>query len=233
MNTTNNVKVKIAGREFSLRTDDSPEYLIKIAQRTDFELKRIMRDNPGFGIQNASVITALTAFDEAEKLNITLENIRSQIQSYVQDAAKARSAKERLSQKKTELEAEIDRLTKENKALQKQVEELKKEQSPFAGEQLILNDTISPAITVLAEEVQSDVAAQSDTVSSVSLEKASPEEAAPREDDPSVEKTGAESSAAADTADEDESEEDLADIMDPAEDRGIPAKKRNGKKKKR
>lgn len=177
MTTTNNIKVKIAGRDFRLRTDDPAEYVEKLAQKADFEVRRIMHDNPGFGIQNASVIVALNAYDEAEKLNETLNNIRSQIASYVNDAAKARSAKERLSKKNAELEAEIQRLTQENKQLTKQVEKLKTEVSPFSGEQLILGDTLSPSVTVYVGDDAAEKKEQHSEQASEQAQEKAPEKA--------------------------------------------------------
>ncbi len=208
MGNTNNVKVKIAGHDYNLRTDDSPEYLEKIAQRADFELRRIMHDNPGFGIQNASVITALMAYDEAEKTNLTVENMRSQMASYVNDAAKSRSAKERFFKKNVELEAENDRLSKENKQLRKRIEELEKQLSPFMGEQLSLADD--------EEETVRKEAAPAETVTE-------------EEKDVPPEKTG-EPEQEQKAAEEPETAEEIS----LEEDNGYPAaKRRNTKKKKR
>ena len=226
--TTNNVKVKIAGHDYYLRTDDSPEYLQKIAERADFELRRIMKDNPGFGIQNASVITALTAYDEAEKTNITLENIRQQIANYVADAAKARSAKERLSKHIAEIEKENADLKAENKRLLKQIEELKGQVSPFAGEQLRLGDTSKEP----AESAQKAEPLKEDAPEKAPTEEQKAEEPAEEKKETVVDlkkpSDNTPSEAPDPETDEDENPEDETE-----DGSGYPAAKRRNNKKKR
>ena len=148
MNTINSVKVSIAGREYNLRTDDTPEYLRETAEKLDSEIKGILKDKPSFGIQNAAVITALMATDESRKANEAIDNIRGQIKTYVADAAKARAAKDKLQDRIKALEATIELLERAVKKLEKENAELKKTQSPFSGEQLVLENTLAPAVTV-------------------------------------------------------------------------------------
>ena len=139
MNSINSVRVSIAGRDYNLRTDDTPEYLMETASRLDAEIKRIIKDKPNFGVQNAAVISALMAFDESRKANEAIDNIRGQIKTYVADAAKARAAKDKLQDRIKALEATVDILEKAVRKLEKENAELKKNQSPFAGEQLVLD----------------------------------------------------------------------------------------------
>ncbi|MBQ5311570.1 MAG: cell division protein ZapA [Oscillospiraceae bacterium] len=143
MNSINSVRVSIAGRDYNLRTDDAPEYLMETALRLDTEIKSLLRDKPSFGIQNAAVIAGLMAFDESRKANDAIDNIRGQIKTYVADAAKARAAKDKLQDRIKALEATVDILEKAVRKLEKENAELKKNQSPFAGEQLVLDNTIS------------------------------------------------------------------------------------------
>lgn len=145
MNIENKVKVTICGKEYSLRTDESPEYIKNLAVRTEKEINDLVKLKPGFGIQNAAVFVALTSLDEAAKSNAAVENIRSQIKTYMNEAAKARSSKEKLSAKVRELEEKIKVLENENK-------ELKKRPPLYDCEQLVLENTITPAVTILAEE---------------------------------------------------------------------------------
>ena len=126
MNTINSVKVSIAGREYNLRTDDTPEYLRETAEKLDSEIKGILKDKPSFGIQNAAVITALMATDESRKANEAIDNIRGQIKTYVADAAKARAAKDKLQDRIKALEATIELLERAVKKLEKENAELKK-----------------------------------------------------------------------------------------------------------
>lgn len=140
MNQIISVKVSIAGRDYSLRTDDSPEYLQETAADLDSRIKSLLKENPSFGIQNAAVIAALTSLDEARKANEAIDNIRGQIKAYVADAAKTRAAKDKLNERIKALEATVNLLEKAVKTLEKENAELKKNRSPFQGEQLVLGE---------------------------------------------------------------------------------------------
>lgn len=157
MNIENKVKVTICGKEYNLRTDETPDYLIGLAARVDKEINDMIKAKPNFGIQNAAVFVALTSLDEAKKAGDSIDNIRSQIKTYVDDAAKARSAKEKLAAEVKELKARISELEKENK-------ELKKRPPAYDCEQLVLENTISPAVTIYAEEnkPEAEIAAEAE-----------------------------------------------------------------------
>lgn len=152
------VKVTICGREYSLQTDESPEYIIALAARVDKEINDLVKTSPNFGIQNAAVFTALTALDEAQKANSSIDNIRSQIKAYVDDAAKARASEARLKaevKELRELRTRIAELEKENK-------ELKKKLSAYDCEQLVLENTIEDTVTVYtgSQSAENEKAAQ-------------------------------------------------------------------------
>ena len=145
MNIVNKVKVTICGKDYNLRTDESPEYLIELAKRVDKEINDMVRAKPNFGVQNAAVFVALTSLDEARKASDSIENIRTGIKTALDESAKSRAAKEKLAEKVKVLEERIAELEKENK-------ELKKRPPAFECEQLVLENTISPAVTIYAEE---------------------------------------------------------------------------------
>ena len=144
MKIENKVAVTICGKEYNLRTDDSPEYLIGLAKRVDKEISDMVKAKPNFGIQNAAVFVALTALDEAQKASQSIVNVGKQIKSYVEETAKARKEKEKLADKNKALEEKIA-------ALEKEIKELKKRPA-YECEQLVLENTISPAVMIYAEE---------------------------------------------------------------------------------
>ena len=86
MNIENKVKVVICGKEYNLRTDEKPEYIKGLADRIDKEIGDMVKAKPNFGIQNAAVFVALTSLDEAAKAQESIENIRGQIKTYVNEA---------------------------------------------------------------------------------------------------------------------------------------------------
>ncbi|MCM1523556.1 MAG: cell division protein ZapA [Ruminococcus sp.] len=143
MSIENKVRVNICGKDYNLRTDDEPEYLLELAERVDREINELTRSKPGFGVQNAAVFVALTSLDTAYKAGQSIANVRTQIKAYVDDAAKARAEKAKLSARLKELEEKISDLEKENA-------ELKKRAPLYECEQLVMENTITPAVTVLA-----------------------------------------------------------------------------------
>lgn len=169
MNNINKVKVTICGREYNLQTDDAPEYLMGLAARVDKEINDLLKAKPNFGIQNAAVFVALTSLDEANKSKGGIENIRDQISTYLTEAAKAREAKEKLNARIKELEAKVSELEKENKALKKA--------APVSDdcEQLVLENTISPAVMIYAgDSTPSNEPKADDASSGRNAEKAAP-----------------------------------------------------------
>ncbi|MBP0956941.1 MAG: cell division protein ZapA [Oscillospiraceae bacterium] len=152
MNIVNKVTVTICGKEYNLQTDETPDYLISLAKRVDKEIGDLVKAKPNFGVQNAAVFVALTSLDEAQKAADSIENVRTQIKSYVEETAKARKEKEKLADKNKALEEKIA-------ALEKEIKELKKRPS-YECEQLVLENTISPAVTIYAEENVSETVSE-------------------------------------------------------------------------
>ena len=178
MNIENKVAVTICGKEYNLRTDDSPEYLIGLAKRVDKEISDMVKAKPNFGVQNAAVFVALTALDEAQKASLSIENVGKQIKSYVEETAKARKEKEKLADKNKALEEKIA-------ALEKEIKELKKRPA-YECEQLVLENTISPAVTIYAEEntpdsIEADAEAKTETAVETTAEAVTDEAAKPEE----------------------------------------------------
>lgn len=105
------VKITIAGENYNISTDDEPEYLLKLAEQTDEKIMELVQSNGRISVTQAAVLTCLEYADKYTKSEQTCENLRSQIQDYLEEAAKSRS------------EAEIAR--RENAHLTKQLDALK------------------------------------------------------------------------------------------------------------
>ncbi len=207
MNIENKVSVKICGKEYNLRTDESPEYLVALAARVEKEIYTLLKAKPNFSLQNAAVFVALTSLDESRKSTESIDNIRGQIKTYVEDAAKARAARDKLNTENKELKAKIAEL-------EKQVKELKKNGS-FDCEQLVLGDTIEPTVTVYAgalspasDKTDTEPAAEGASSSSV---RAADSKAVTEEKEVKADGTA---EAAKPTADETASADDKGSQMD-------------------
>ena len=128
----NKVKVTICGKEFSLKTDEAPDYFTKLAEKVDSEIYKMASSADNMSIQSAAVLVALSAFDEAQKANDSIDNIRTQIKEYVDDACKARLERDEALKNEKSLLARISALENELK-----IRHMKSD----INEQLTLDDT--------------------------------------------------------------------------------------------
>ena len=103
---SNKVKLEICGSSYVISTGDAPEYILGLAERLDQDMNQIMLDTPNASVTAATVITALSYLDEAEKSAFGADNMRAQLQDYLEDAARARMASE-------EARREVERMRKE------------------------------------------------------------------------------------------------------------------------
>lgn len=114
----NKVKVTICGKEFSLKTDDSQSYMTGLAKKVDTAISDMMSSSANLPMQSAAILTALAAYDELQKANDSIDNIRSQIKEYVDDAGKARTERDRAVKAESALKAKISALENELKIKQ-------------------------------------------------------------------------------------------------------------------
>ena len=121
----NIVGVKIYNRPFNLSTDETEGYIRKIAGVVDAKVRSIISSSPSTNIIDAAILAALEAVDEKQKAAETINNLRSQIKDYVDDAGEARlkcdEAQKELRELKTkcaELEKEVEIRRMFNKKLE-------------------------------------------------------------------------------------------------------------------
>ena len=101
------LRLTIAGEEYSIATDNEPEYVIDLASKVDEKITGLIGDNYRISLTQAAVITCLEYLEELDKTKATAENLRSQIKSYLEDAARAKAdyemAKKEIEKLKKEL----------------------------------------------------------------------------------------------------------------------------------
>ncbi len=110
----NRVKVRIIGREYTLITENSPEYTQDLASKLDSKMNEMLSASKTLSGIDVAILAALDAMDEASKAAENADNIRLQLGEYMTSADKARqkfeSGKKEISalQKKiSELEAKL------------------------------------------------------------------------------------------------------------------------------
>ena len=109
----NKLKVTIYNKNYNLVSEETQEYTDILAEKIDSGIRQLLLSAPCLSVQEASVLFALDCADELTKTKQNMENIRSQIKGYVDDAAQARH--------------EADEVKKENSLLRQKIEKLELE----------------------------------------------------------------------------------------------------------
>ena len=113
----NKVRVTIAGAPYAIATTDTESYITSLAKKLDEDITKLLDDNGNLSLSTAAVFCAMDYLDEYRKSAGSAENMRSQIQDYIADAAKAKLAEDKVR-------AENEVLQRENAALREQLAKL-------------------------------------------------------------------------------------------------------------
>ena len=106
----NKVKVRIMGREYTLGTDNSPEYTMELAEKLNANLNDMLSDTHGLSGLDVALLAALDAMDEARKAKENADNIRLQLGEYMTSADKARTGYDNAKQEIAVLKRRIEEL---------------------------------------------------------------------------------------------------------------------------
>ncbi len=109
----NKVKVTICGKEYSLKTEETASYFIGLAKKVDNTINQMTAQCDSLSVQSAAVLAALSAFDDAQKANESIDNIRTQIKEYVDEACRARAERDEAIKNEEALKARITELENE------------------------------------------------------------------------------------------------------------------------
>ena len=113
----NKLRVTIAGAPYAIATTDTESYITSLAKKLDEDITKLLDDNGNLSLSKAAVFCAMDYLDEYRKSAGSAENMRSQIQDYIADAAKAKLAEDKVR-------AENEVLQRENAALREQLAKL-------------------------------------------------------------------------------------------------------------
>lgn len=87
----NKVKLTICGNDYFITTDDEIKYTLDLGDEIDERLSKLMKENPRLSVTQSAILAALEYADAAKKSTMSAEHLRSQIQEYLEDAARART----------------------------------------------------------------------------------------------------------------------------------------------
>ena len=107
------VTVRIFNRDYRLLTDETPEYSNNLAAALNRRFAEITKGKSTLTAQDGAALIALEAFDDLIKTRSNLENIRSQIKVYFDDASNAKARAEAAEKENAELKNKIEQLKKE------------------------------------------------------------------------------------------------------------------------
>ncbi len=102
----NKVKVMICGGEYTLCTDEAPEYVQDLAGRVERAMNELLA-TPRISLSMAAVLVALEQADTAEKALRASDNLRAQMKEYLDDNARARMEADRLRQENSLLRQKL------------------------------------------------------------------------------------------------------------------------------
>ena len=119
------VKVRNFNRDFRLLTDESKEYTEDLAAALNRRLEDLLKGKSTLSVQDGAALIALEACDDLFKTRSTLENIRSQIKVYFDDASAAKAKAAAAEKETAEVKAAADKRYLELKvSTDKQIREL-------------------------------------------------------------------------------------------------------------
>ena len=128
----NKVRVNIAGTPYAIATTDSEKYILGLAKKLDEDITKLLDTNDNLSVTKAAVFCAMDYLDEYRKSTGSAENMRSQIQDYIADAARAKLAEDKALAENAVLRREAAAL-REQLAKERQRETRREARRPRCG----------------------------------------------------------------------------------------------------
>ena len=106
-------KVTIMGKEYNLTSEDNKDYTEKLAAALDKRIREMRARFSSLSVTDCAVLTALDCMDELGQSNRNIDNIRTQIKDYVDDAGRARNQAASAQREIKMLKEKVEQLEKE------------------------------------------------------------------------------------------------------------------------
>ena len=76
----NQIRLTVGGINYTVKSDESAEYLNELGDELEMRLRRIVKRNPTMSTTMAAIMAALEASDEAKKAKAELEHLKRQLE---------------------------------------------------------------------------------------------------------------------------------------------------------
>ncbi len=111
----NKVKIVILGKDYTLQTEEAPNYVYGLARTLETQMKEKMEH--GASQYNAAIMTALSALDDLNKSKERIDQIADQTKGYVDEAGKTRIERDTALKEADSLKSRIAELENEIRLL--------------------------------------------------------------------------------------------------------------------
>ena len=109
----NKVKVVICGKDFTLQTAESSNYVFGLARTLESRIAEITDANSSASPFTAAIMVGLATLDDLNKANAKLDSIRDQSKEYVAEAGKTRLERDAAMQQVEVLKSRVAELERE------------------------------------------------------------------------------------------------------------------------
>ena len=109
----NKVKVVICGKDFTLQTAESSNYVFGLARTLESRMAEISDANSSASPFTAAMMVGLATLDDLNKANAKLDSIRDQSKEYVDEAGKTRLERDAAMQQVEVLKSRVAELERE------------------------------------------------------------------------------------------------------------------------
>lgn len=135
----NKVEAYICGKRFVLQTQDSVEYVQKLARTVDEKFQRLFESDSKLTLFEASVLVSMDVLDQSVRTEKNDDHIRAQVKAYSEEASKLRAQVEKLEKELQQQKVTSEKLKAEAGILKlrNDLEKHSKEQDSFKQESLL------------------------------------------------------------------------------------------------
>ena len=106
----NRIKVIICGKEYILQTEEENIYVYTLAKKLEQKISNLINGNSSVSIYNASIMVAMSTLDELQKTSTELDEVKTQINDYIDEASKTRMERDDALRENAELKNKLAQL---------------------------------------------------------------------------------------------------------------------------